>query len=95
MANLEWVTSRQNKLHASKHGLAHPERNLKIRIGEKHHNAKTLIVYQNGVEVKRYTPICAAQKDGFNLGCIWKQMHKGRQYKGYTIKIVANETRRK
>lgn len=93
--NLEWVTSSQNKRHAAKIGLTHPARNLSFCSGEKHHNAKTMIVYKNGVEVKRYTPICTAQQDGFCLGTLWKQMHKGRLYKGFTVKIVDNETRGK
>ena len=91
ISNLEWVTSSENKLHAISIGISNPTKNLKPHKGLNHHMTKTLIVYKNNVEVKRYTPISEASKDGYSLGTMFKQMRKCREYKGFTFKKITNE----
>ena len=86
--NLEWVSSSENKTHAFKIGLTDPAKNVKVKKGEEHYLSKTLIAYKDGVEVKRYFPICEAAKDGIILGTLHKQMKKGSTYKGMTFKKV-------
>lgn len=86
--NLEWVTSSQNKHHAVRNGLSHPERNCRPKKGIDCYQAKILIAYSDGVEVKRWCPIYEAQKDGIRLGTLFRQMKKGRPYKGMIFKKV-------
>ena len=88
VANLEWVTSSENKVHAIKNHLSEPTKNLRIVSGSKHHAAKTLILYKNGREIKRYKPMAEAQKDGIRLPALFKQRKLNRPYKGMTYKII-------
>ena len=90
--NLEWATSSENKIHAVKIGLTHPFENLKIFRGTDHYQAKILIARDDyGNEVKRYIPINSAVNDGVRLGTLFKQMKKGRKYKGLTWEKIKYE----
>lgn len=86
--NLEWVTSSQNKIHAVRIGISHPERNCRPKKGSECYQSKILIAYKDGIEVKRWCPICEAQKDGIRLGTLFRQIKKGRPYKGMIFKKV-------
>jgi hypothetical protein len=91
LENLEWVTSSDNKKHAFKIGLTNPSLNVKPKKGIEHPSCKTLIVYKDGIEIKRYTPIAEATKDGYRLGTMFRQMQRGSTYKGLTFKRVERE----
>lgn len=86
--NLEWVTSSENKVHACKLGLSDPAKNVRSKRGTEHYLCKVLIAYKDGVEVKRYCPISEASKDGIRLGTLFRQMKRGRPYKGMMFKKV-------
>lgn len=86
--NLEWVTSSENKVHACKLGLSDPGKNVRPKRWKDHYQCKVLIAYKNGVEVKRYCPISEASKDGIRLGTLFRQMKRGRPYKGMMFKKV-------
>lgn len=97
--NLEWVTSRENKLHAIRIGLYKPTNNLKytnVPRGKDRKTSKTLIVYYDGEEIARYTPIYEAFAHGFSNKMVYKCLREKRIYKKhYTFKAIKNETLRK
>lgn len=97
--NLEWVTSRENKIHAIKMGLSNPVANLRydnIPKGKDRKSSKTVIVYFDGKEIARYTPVYEACPHGFPHTMIYKSMKRNKPYKGhYTFKTIDNETYRK
>lgn len=97
--NLEWVTSRENKLHAIKMGLSNPTANLRydnIPRGKERKQSKTLIVYYDGKEIARYTPVDEACKHGFPHNMIYKTIRYNSIYKDhYTFKTIPNEAFRK
>ena len=94
LENLEWVTSRQNKLHAIRTGLSNPTANLRVPKGAECWNSKTLVAYKDGVEVKRYATLTEAAKDGINPSVLRKQMLHGKPYKGMTFIKIPNERKR-
>lgn len=87
--NLEWVTSKENLLHARKNNL------IKMPKGENHKNfgmcggksksAKKVVRYKRETgEVKIYNAKILAKNDGFDVTCISKCCHKkNKTHKGY------------
>lgn len=91
LENLEWITSSDNKTHAYRAGIRKPRVRFNPRKGKNHPACKTLIAYKDGIEIKRYTPISEAIKDGIRLGTLYRQMKNGKAYKGLTFKKVEYE----
>ncbi len=78
--NLEYVTSKQNKIHAVKAGLFH--------VGVKHHNTKTIKIKKGGV-VKHLNGVREIEDLGFHAPSVHRAARGERSgYKGWSVAYV-------
>ncbi len=88
--NLEWVTSRENQLHAKENGLrdnmpSGENHTFYGKYAENSKSAKPVVRYNRKTgETKLYKAKILAKNDGFDVTCISKCCHKKlKTHKGY------------
>ena len=83
--NLEYVTSKENKIHAVKHGL--------MKKGKKHHRSKTIIANRNGINLEM-TGVEEIIKNGFRPQSAHRAARGERKkYNGWEMKYIKMENK--